>query len=904
MQLRSQKFWPTLKATLAMLILLTGMFPASPVLADDGYTDDEFTGVRGIVTALPNTPNLIGDWKVGRNVIHVTSTTIINQENGKAAVGAFVEVRGTLNQDGSFTATRITVGLGSIGGLPTFFVGTIEELPSTPNRIGAWKVSGRVVHVTASTEIDQDNGPVAVGVIVKVTGLVQPDLSISASEIETRSFSADTKFTGRIEALPDTEGRVGDWKVSGRTIHVSAQTTIKQDDAPVAIGVIVKVEGVPQSDGSINASKIETVKSPDGEDPHVKFFGRVETLPGTAGQIGDWKVGGRTVHVTSSTKIKEESGPVAVGSFVSVEGVRQSDNSINATEIEVEKVFCQFCGDLGFTRFFGTISDLPNTPGFTGEWTVNTQKFLVTSQTVINQEHGPVAVGALVEVFAIKVNEVLTAVKIEVKQPGGDSQGFVRFVGVVHALPAVQNLIGDWTVGTRTIHVTDATRINTERGPVVAGAIVEVKGNLRSDGSIDATDIEVKTDLVVPPGSVGFTIFFGRVSSLPNDNIGDWTVAGRTVHVTTGTKIEQRRGTLGVGSLVEVKGFLRSDGSVDATKITVRATTIGGGPVTLIEFIGKITALPSTTNLTGDWAVDGRTVRVSDITRIRRHNGAVELGALVEVRGARQPDNSVDAITIEVKPSSSFMSFAPLTSVSAGSYQADSGSESIMASFGSNLSATTQAATTLPLPTTLGGVSVLVDGQPAGLFFVSPTQINYLVPTDTASGDAQVTVMNGNSVVAQGRLSAPGVAPSLFTADASGQGLPAGLLLRVRANQQQSYEPLARFDVAQNRMVPVPITRNNGDTLYLVLFGSGFRNAPDSDGNSGNGVAENVEVTIGGLSAPVVFAGPAPGYAGLDQLNVQIPAEVTAGAQLTLVIKVSDGQGVMLRSNTVTVAIQ
>lgn len=250
------------------------------------------------------------------------------------------------------------------------------------------------------------------------------------------------------------------------------------------------------------------------------------------------------------------------------------------------------------------------------------------------------------------------------------------------------------------------------------------------------------------------------------------------------------------------------------------------------------------------------------------------------------------------------MSFAPLTSVSAGSYQADSGSESIMASFGSNLSATTQAATTLPLPTTLGGVSVLVDGQPAGLFFVSPTQINYLVPTDTASGDAQVTVMNGNSVVAQGRLSAPGVAPSLFTADASGQGLPAGLLLRVRANQQQSYEPLARFDVAQNRMVPVPITRNNGDTLYLVLFGSGFRNAPDSDGNSGNGVAENVEVTIGGLSAPVVFAGPAPGYAGLDQLNVQIPAEVTAGAQLTLVIKVSDGQGVMLRSNTVTVAIQ
>ena len=905
MKLRSQDFWSALRATLAILILLTGMFPAT-ALADDSSTADEFTGVRGIVTALPSTPGFIGDWTVGRKVVHVTSTTIINQENGKVAVGAFVEVRGTLNQDGSFTATRIEVGLGSIGGLPTFFVGTIDELPSTPNRIGDWKVSGKVVHVTASTEINQDNGPIAVGVIVKVTGLVQADLSINASEIETRSgFSTDTRFTGRIEALPDTQGRVGDWKVSGRTVHVTAQTTIKQDDAAVAIGVIVKVEGLPQNDGSIIAVKIETVKSPDGEDQHVKFFGKVETLPGTAGQIGDWKVGGRTVHVTSSTKIKEEAGPVAVGSFVEVEGARQSDNSINASEIEVEKVFCQFCGDAGFTRFFGTISALPNTTGLIGEWTVNTQKFQVTNTTVINQEHGQVAVGALVEVFAIKVNDVLTAVKIEVKQPTGGSQGFVRFVGVINALPAVQTLIGDWTVGTRTIHVTDSTRINKERGPVVTGAIVEVKGNLRSDGSIDATEIEVKTDIVVPPGSVGFTIFFGTVSSLPNGNIGDWTVAGKTVHVTASTKIEQRRGTLGVGALVEVKGFLRSDGSVDATKIEVKATTIGGGgTVTLIEFIGKITALPATTNLTGEWSVDGRKVRVSDTTRIRRENGAVEVGALVEVRGALQPDNSIDAITIEVKPSSSFMSFAPLTSVSAGSYQADSGSESIMASFGSNLSATTQAATKLPLPTTLGGVSVLVDGKPAGLFFVSPTQINYLVPTDTASGDAQVTVMNGNNVVAQGKLSAPGVAPNLFTADASGQGLPAGLLLRVSANQQQSYEPLARFDDAQNRVVPVPIQRGNGDTLYLVLFGSGFRNSPDSDGNGGNGVAENVQVTIGGVSAPVVFAGPAPGYAGLDQLNVQIPAGVTAGSQLTLVIKVSDGQGAMLRSNTVTIAVQ
>ncbi|HWQ31812.1 MAG TPA: DUF5666 domain-containing protein [Blastocatellia bacterium] len=894
-----------LKAILATLILLAGMLPASPALADDSSTTDEFTGLRGVITALPATASFVGDWKVNLKVVHVTATTVINQENGKVAVGAFAEVKGTLNSDGSLTATKIEIGMGSIGGISLTFIGTVDELPSTPNRVGDWKVSGRTVHVTAMTHIEQENGPVAVGATVRVQGLVQPDLTINALEIETRpGFSLETKFIGKIESLPDTPDRTGDWKVSGRTVHVSSATTINQSDAPVAVGTIVKVEGTLQSDGSLNATKIETIRTPDSEDQHVRFFGKVESLPGTPGQIGDWKVSGRTVHVTSGTKIREEAGPVAVGSFVEVEGSRQSDGSINASEIEVEKVFCNFCGDAGFIRFFGRITALP-AQGLIGEWTVGGQKVQVTQNTIINQEHGQVAVGALVEVFAVKQNDTLVAVKIEVKLAAGDSLGFVRFVGVVKELPGGQTLIGDWKVGDRTVHVSDSTRIDKERGPVVVGAVVEVKGNLRSDGSIDATEIEVKTDIVVPPGAVGFTIFFGTVSAFPAGLIGDWTVAGKTVHVSAATKIEQRRGTVAVGALVEVRGFLRSDGSVDAVKIEVKATSVSGGAiVTLVEFIGKITSLPDTTNLTGEWTVDGRKVRVSESTRIRRENSAVAVGALVEVRGALQPDNSIDAVTIEVKPASTFMSFAPLASVSAGSYQADNGSESIIASFGSNLSATTQVATKLPLPTTLGGVSVLVDGKPAGLFFVSPTQINYLVPPETASGDAQVTVMNGNSVVAQGRLSAPGVAPSLFTADASGQGLPAGLLLRVKANQQQSYEPLARFDSAQNRIVPVPIQRNAGDTLYLVLFGSGIRNAPDSDGNPGNGVAENVQVTIGGVNAQVLFAGPAPGFAGLDQLNVQIPADVAAGANVTIQVRVSDGQGTLIRANTVTVTIQ
>src|SRR5262249_43382770 len=160
------------------------------------------------------------------------------------------------------------------------------------------------------------------------------------------------------------------------------------------------------------------------------------------------------------------------------------------------------------------------------------------------------------------------------------------------------------------------------------------------------------------------------------------------------------------------------------------------------------------------------------------------------------------------------------------------------------------------------GVSVMVDGEPAGLFFVSPNQINYQVPDGLAPGSAQVTVMRDGAVVAQGSLDLGIVAPSLFTADASGTGTPAGILLRVSANGQQVYESLTG----------AAITRQPGDRLFLVLFGTGMSGTENSDGTAANGFAENIQVTIGNVNAPVVFAGRAPGYAGLEQMNIEIPA--------------------------------
>ena len=97
----------------------------------------------------------------------------------------------------------------------------------------------------------------------------------------------------------------------------------------------------------------------------------------------------------------------------------------------------------------------------------------------------------------------------------------------------------------------------------------------------------------------------------------------------------------------------------------------------------------------------------------------------------------------------------------------------------------------IPLPTSLGGTLVRVTDSAgteylAQLFLVSPLQINYLIPEDAAPGLALVIVETNGQEVARGRVRINAVAPSLFTANVSGQGVAAALALRVAADLTQT----------------------------------------------------------------------------------------------------------------------
>jgi uncharacterized protein (TIGR03437 family) len=237
-------------------------------------------------------------------------------------------------------------------------------------------------------------------------------------------------------------------------------------------------------------------------------------------------------------------------------------------------------------------------------------------------------------------------------------------------------------------------------------------------------------------------------------------------------------------------------------------------------------------------------------------------------------------------------SLITVTCVSAASFLPGVAPDSIAAVFGARMTTQTQAAADLPLPTELAGASVRIrDSQGverlAPLFFVSPGQINLQIPTGTASGAATLSVSNsilGNAATTQ--LTITRTAPGLFAANANGQGVPAAVALRVRADGSQSFDPVARLE--DNRFVPAPIDLGPAnEQVFLVLFGAGIR------------FQQTATASIGGLNADVLFVGAVADFAGLDQVNVLLPRALTGRGEVDVVLRV-DG----VSANPVRVSVR
>ena len=203
---------------------------------------------------------------------------------------------------------------------------------------------------------------------------------------------------------------------------------------------------------------------------------------------------------------------------------------------------------------------------------------------------------------------------------------------------------------------------------------------------------------------------------------------------------------------------------------------------------------------------------------------------------------------------------------------------SIAAAFGSKL-ATQTAVPGSSLPTTLGGDSVTVtssDGRvlPAQLYYVSPAQINYLIPQDASPGLATVTIRSNGSVVASGQIDIETVAPQLFTLNPA--NLVAANVIRVDAFSQQTILPVYTFD-SNNNVVPLPIDFGAAtDSVYLSIYGTGLRNITG---------AGSVTASVGSTQAQVLYAGPKGEYPGLDQVNILLPRSLASPTPYTTTLQ-------------------
>jgi uncharacterized protein (TIGR03437 family) len=219
-------------------------------------------------------------------------------------------------------------------------------------------------------------------------------------------------------------------------------------------------------------------------------------------------------------------------------------------------------------------------------------------------------------------------------------------------------------------------------------------------------------------------------------------------------------------------------------------------------------------------------------------------------------------------------------------------------------------ASALPLPTSLGNLSLRIGGSLtlsgatwtysstgsslAPLLFVGPTQLNFQVPPGIAPGDsipAQLTKPDGSTLLTTLRIAA--TAPGIFSVPQNGQGQGAVLNQDFSLNGDpkalMGAKPAARGSVIQI------FATGAGETTPALAAGE----AAPASGNPLVLTKVQPTLTIGGKNAKVLFSGMAPGFVGLWQINAEVPADVTPGMAVPLVMT-AGGHG----SNTITIAVQ
>lgn len=202
---------------------------------------------------------------------------------------------------------------------------------------------------------------------------------------------------------------------------------------------------------------------------------------------------------------------------------------------------------------------------------------------------------------------------------------------------------------------------------------------------------------------------------------------------------------------------------------------------------------------------------------------------------------------------------------------------SAFALFGAKLATSTAAAETAEWPTQLGGATVTLTDS-AGvdhvcrISYASPSQVNYRLAEGAGSGVGSVTISAGGVEVVGGVYVAE-TYPNLF--QLTDQGLVAANVLRV-SGATQTYEEA--FSADGSGAIQPKTVEFGGDSLYLILYGSGMGLSPSE-----------VSITVNGSEVDVLYGGPQGDFDGLDQYNIQLDSSLAGNGKTEIVVTV-DGR--------------
>lgn len=195
--------------------------------------------------------------------------------------------------------------------------------------------------------------------------------------------------------------------------------------------------------------------------------------------------------------------------------------------------------------------------------------------------------------------------------------------------------------------------------------------------------------------------------------------------------------------------------------------------------------------------------------------------------------------------------------------------------YGSNLAFATQAVSLAnvnqgALPTTLAGVHVIVGGLLAPLLYVSPGQVNFLMPANLQAGQTTVTLVRDSAATPASPVTLLEVAPAVFVVNS-----------------------LLAAEHADGSLITPDSPAQPGEVIVIFCTGLGRTNPRQVDGSVPLAAApillmEQLQVLLDGQAAPaanILYAGITPGYPGLYQINLRLPDGVSGSPALQVALE-------------------